>query len=59
MTLLRRDTSDKVNSKPLNSLQHWEGHRLVGINDSSIQVHGQYMINTMLEENDLFMKVIG
>ena len=49
VTLLRRDIWDRVNSKPQNFLLPWEGHRLVGINGSPIQVHGQCMINTNLE----------
>ena len=58
MTLLRGDIWDRVDNKPQNSVQPWEGHRLVVINDSPIQVHRQRMIDTMLEENDLFMMVI-
>ena len=58
VTLQRRDTWGRVNSKSQNSLQPWEEHRLVGINGSPIQVHRQCMINTKLEGNNLPMNVI-
>lgn len=58
-TLIGSDVWRRINPRQPTKLQPWSGQKLVGVDGSPFQVHGQVHVAVVVQGNSLETKAIG
>lgn len=59
VTLLRKDVWDSIQTKLHKDLKPWTKQKLVGVNGTPIQVHGQAVVNVKLGEGEKVLPLMS